>query len=88
MVCLESINNAKVWILGEGAIIIMSIMHHKSKLIENDQNPTVTPGSMAEPNALWSKVLVLSLTTVLLCPKQIQQAIQASSFLLIKILTF
>lgn len=30
----------------------MSIMHHKSKLIENDQNPTVTPGSMAEPNAL------------------------------------
>lgn len=79
MVCLESINNAKVWILGEGAIIIMSIMHHKSKLIENDQNPTVTPGS---------KVLVLPLTTVLLCPKQIQQAIQASSFLLIKILTF
>lgn len=30
----------------------MSMMHHKSKLIENDQNPIVTPGSMAEPNAL------------------------------------
>lgn len=44
----ESINNVEVLILGEGTITITSIKHPKSKLTENDRNPTVILGSMVE----------------------------------------